>query len=147
MLDKEGDLAVRLWKLSEASFESGSPWTLGQFLEAVLSETSEFIYDERDEELVGYLLYQQTLDEIEIYTIAVKNEWKNEGVGTGLMTNLFQLAEEREVVKIFLEVRESNIAAREFYRSVGFEEIGRRNKYYHSPVEDGLLLMKELSKV
>ena len=50
----------------------------------------------------------------------------------------------RGVRTAFLEVRESNRAARALYASRGFTEIGRRQAYYRRPVEDALVLRRVL---
>jgi len=56
------------------------------------------------------------------------------------------IAELREaaVRTIYLEVRESNLAARTLYEANGFESVGRRRGYYRSPVEDALVLRREI---
>jgi ribosomal-protein-alanine N-acetyltransferase len=41
---------------------------------------------------------------------------------------------------VHLEVRSSNAPALAFYAALGFEEVGRRPRYYADPVEDALLL-------
>ena len=46
---------------------------------------------------------------------------------------------------IYLEVRESNEAASQFYLKNGFEEYGRRAKYYKDPIEDAVLMFKDIS--
>ena len=48
------------------------------------------------------------------------------------------------VESVFLEVRESNHAARTLYASRAFQGIGRRRGYYRVPMEDALLLKREL---
>jgi ribosomal-protein-alanine N-acetyltransferase len=50
----------------------------------------------------------------------------------------------RGVRTAFLEVRESNLAARALYGSRGFTEIGRRHRYYRRPVEDALVMRRIL---
>jgi ribosomal-protein-alanine N-acetyltransferase len=40
----------------------------------------------------------------------------------------------------FLEVRESNVAALNFYKNLGFVEIGRRENYYHTPLEAAIVM-------
>ena len=45
---------------------------------------------------------------------------------------------------MFLEVRESNIAARKLYEKAGFEPTGRRKSYYTDPLEDALLYRRSL---
>jgi ribosomal-protein-alanine N-acetyltransferase len=45
---------------------------------------------------------------------------------------------------VFLEVRESNAAARTLYENAGFEQTGRRRSYYTSPLEDAILYRRTL---
>jgi ribosomal-protein-alanine N-acetyltransferase len=40
----------------------------------------------------------------------------------------------------FLEVRESNAAARRLYESLGFEQVGERPAYYENPAETGIVM-------
>ena len=47
-------------------------------------------------------------------------------------------------MNLYLEVRESNDAARRLYASRGFEEVGRRRKYYRRPVEDAIVLRRAM---
>jgi ribosomal-protein-alanine N-acetyltransferase len=51
---------------------------------------------------------------------------------------------DRNVQSIFLEVRESNAVAIAMYEQFGFIKISTRKKYYDSPVEDGLVMQKQL---
>ena len=45
---------------------------------------------------------------------------------------------------MYLEVRESNQAARAVYAARGFEQVGRRKRYYRDPIEDALVLRATL---
>jgi len=56
-----------------------------------------------------------------------------------------QKAAARGIAAVFLEVRDSNQRARELYASRGFEEVGRRRRYYRRPVEDAIVLRRTLS--
>jgi [ribosomal protein S18]-alanine N-acetyltransferase len=53
-------------------------------------------------------------------------------------------ARDHHVNAVYLDVRDSNSRARQFYRSHGFEEIGKRRRFYQSPEEDGILLICRL---
>jgi ribosomal-protein-alanine N-acetyltransferase len=44
------------------------------------------------------------------------------------------------VATVFLEVRESNSAARRLYGALGFAQVGRRRNYYRRPTEDAVVL-------
>lgn len=89
--------------------------------------------------VVGYVAIQYVLDEAEISNIAVSPEIRGGGVGRALLSKAVSFLAEKGVHKIFLEVRESNIAARSLYASFGFESIGRRPKYYSNPDEDAII--------
>lgn len=92
---------------------------------------------------VGYVGAYTVCRETDILTVAVAPAARRSGVGRQLMAALFAaLAQESDAV--FLEVRESNAAARALYASLGFAEIGVRRGYYKLPTEDAVLYKKEL---
>ena len=67
------------------------------------------------------------------------------GIGTLLFHEFRRRYQEIGVDTIYLEVRESNEAAYQFYLKNGFEEYGRRAKYYKDPIEDAILMFCEIS--
>ncbi len=68
-----------------------------------------------------------------------------EGLATKLLTALLDRARETNSERVFLEVRESNQAARAFYARLGFEQSGQRKLYYANPPEDAALYRLILS--
>jgi ribosomal protein S18 acetylase RimI-like enzyme len=79
--------------------------------------------------VVGFLVARATaLDEREILNIAVERSSRRAGIGRILMETV--LTEARGIVW-FLEVRESNAAATNLYKTLGFLPTGRRENYYH----------------
>jgi ribosomal-protein-alanine acetyltransferase len=78
--------------------------------------------------------------EWEIENIAVTGSAQRSGLGTRLLGEFLNLVRERGGRAIFLEVRESNLAARALYRKLAFVETGRRKNYYENPPEDALIL-------
>jgi ribosomal-protein-alanine N-acetyltransferase len=84
-------------------------------------------------------------DEGEIADLAVAPWARRRGVG-GLLLDL-AAADARDVGvrTLYLEVRESNAAAIALYESRGFGTIGRRRQYYRHPMEDALVLRRDLS--
>jgi len=78
--------------------------------------------------------------EIEIYNLAVKSEFQGFSIGSGLLSKILDEALTTERLKIFLEVRQSNAKALEFYRKHGFQVIGERRNFYRNPSEDAVLL-------
>jgi ribosomal-protein-alanine acetyltransferase len=91
-------------------------------------------------QLGGHQLGQQIGDEWDIENIAVTSAAQRGGLGSQLLTEFLKLVHERGGRAIFLEVRESNLAARALYRKWTFLETGRRKEYYENPPEDALIL-------
>jgi len=78
-------------------------------------------------------------DEWEIENVVVAAGVRRRGLGTRLLSELIHLACADHARALFLEVRESNIAARNLYKNAGFRETGRRPCYYSDPTEDAIL--------
>jgi ribosomal-protein-alanine N-acetyltransferase len=78
-------------------------------------------------------------DEWEIENIAIAGTARRRGLGTRLLGELLDMARARGAAAIFLEVRESNQAARALYEKWAFLESGRRPIYYKNPPEDAIL--------
>ncbi len=68
-------------------------------------------------------------------TIAVAPAARGRGLGRGLMHALITEARRRGIAELFLEVRADNPIARALYRSLGFEEIGVRPRYYRRGID------------
>ena len=92
--------------------------------------------------VLGYVVAWFVVDEAEIANLAVSDEARRSGIGARLLDFAVAAADQRQCRVVFLEVRESNAAARALYASRGFEVAGRRSKYYRKPVEDALVLRR-----
>lgn len=96
--------------------------------------------------LAGYLIVYCSPGEGEIVRIATSASMRRQGVAGRLLLELENVCEEKGIEKLFLEVRESNVTAIEFYKSHGFTEDGLRKNFYEKPVEDAVLMSRELGK-
>ena len=107
-----------------------------------LSQTLVAANDYRPEapELRGYLNFWLIIDEAEIHRIAVKDEYRRSGVAGVLLHEMFTVLQERGIVSVHLEVRESNHGAIKLYEKFGFMIKGRRQRYYQETGEDALIL-------
>lgn len=94
--------------------------------------------------VLGFLVARQLAPEWELENIVVLPGARRRGVGKRLLEALFEEARKTHSPSLFLEVRESNLAARSLYRSLGFRETGRRKSYYTSPLEDAVLCARRL---
>jgi [ribosomal protein S18]-alanine N-acetyltransferase len=95
---------------------------------------------EEDGEVVGFIVGRLISDECEIENVAVQGIARRRGLGTRLLGEFFDLVRSRGGREIWLEVRESNLAARGLYEKWAFVETGRRKAYYQAPQEDALIL-------
>lgn len=122
------------------------PWSKRIFLEEMTSENRSYFVLELGEKVIGYAGLSVILDEAHITTLAIHPKYRRKGFGEMLLKCLIFKARESGVNLITLEVRESNIAARNLYKKLGFKEVGKRLKYYLYPLEDAVimaLLLKE----
>jgi ribosomal-protein-alanine N-acetyltransferase len=90
--------------------------------------------------VAGYIIAWFVADEGEIANVAVAPPFRGRGVGAALLDEAIAAGRARGVEAVYLDVRESNEAARRLYASRGFVEIGRRRGYYRRPEEDALVL-------
>lgn len=98
------------------------------------------VAEESSGRVVGFSVAALVLDEAELETIAVSPDRQRQGIARAMLQELCRRLAERGANKVILEVRESNVAAQNFYRSGGFEVIGHRPGYYIDPKEDAILM-------
>ena len=92
----------------------------------------------------GYLLAYTAADEAEIARIAVVKELQRQGVARVLLSELESVCGSEGLKKILLDVRCGNSAARALYEAAGFKEDGIRQRFYENPVEDAILMSRQL---
>ena len=122
----------------------GDPWPATSFHE-LLAHPFSWMATATDESggIVGYCIMLRAADEAEIANIATAPGARRRGIGARLLDDAITAGESAGVVAMFLEVRESNTAARALYVSRGFATVGRRRGYYRHPVEDALVLRRD----
>jgi ribosomal-protein-alanine acetyltransferase len=94
--------------------------------------------------VLGFLVARHLAPEWELENIVVASSAWRQGHANRLLSALLAAASETNSASLFLEVRESNAAARTLYEKAGFEQTGRRKSYYTSPVEDAILYRRTL---
>jgi ribosomal-protein-alanine N-acetyltransferase len=92
----------------------------------------------------AFLIAQHLAPEWELENIVVAPATRRKGLGKRLLDVLLTVANATHSSSVFLEVRESNAAARTLYENAGFEQTGRRRSYYTSPLEDAILYRRTL---
>ena len=95
-------------------------------------------------ETKGFLVAHHVAAEWELENIVVSAKSRQKGIGGHLLEALFSRARETNSEELFLEVRESNTAARSFYERHGFQQVGSRKSYYNAPSEDAILYRRKV---
>lgn len=97
-----------------------------------------------EDNVVGYCGLNHVLDEGQIINIAVHPDYRRRGIGDMLMNQMIEYAESNDIKVLTLEVRESNLSARKMYEKYGFYDVGIRPRYYQDPLEDAVLMNKDI---
>ena len=95
---------------------------------------------QEDSAVVGFVVGRGAAGEWEIENIAVTGAARRRGLGSRLLGEFLHHVRSSGAAEVFLEVRESNRAARKLYEKWAFIEAGRRKSYYQDPQEDALVL-------
>jgi ribosomal-protein-alanine N-acetyltransferase len=121
------------------------PWTVGIFRDCLRAEYPAWVLY-NDACIVGYFLMSVAAGEAHVLNICVAPEMQGQGYGRRLLHDLLKMARGRNVARVFLEVRPSNANAIALYHDEGFNEIGRRPRYYPAADgrEDALVMAMEL---
>ncbi|QUR66493.1 ribosomal protein S18-alanine N-acetyltransferase [Mycobacterium spongiae] len=136
--------AERCAELEAVSFEGDDPWPAMAFERELASAGNHYVGARSAGTLIGYAgiarLGRQPPYEYEVHTICVDAAYHGRGIGRRLLNELLDFANGGVV---FLEVRTDNAAAIALYRSVGFEQIGLRRRYYRVSGADAFTMRRD----
>ena len=109
------------------------------YLNTLIKGDNSFIYIYLiDDKVCGYLIILDSIDVYEILAIATVEEYRNKGIAQELLAKI-------RIKNIFLEVRESNQTAINFYKKNKFKEISIRKNYYSKPTENAIIMKLEVN--
>ncbi len=132
-----GDLAGVV-AIEQDSFSD--PWSPASFTALFNVPAVFFAVLAQDAEIVGFAVLYVAADQAELANLAIRREARGRGHGSRLLAEVFRVARERGASEMWLEVRASNESALQLYRHFGFDEAGRRQRYYDDPVEDAVVM-------
>jgi ribosomal-protein-alanine N-acetyltransferase len=118
-----------------AAIQAASPqaarWPVAEYLQY------EFTVAIAEGAVAGFLVWRRLAEgECEVLNLVVAPRFRRSGIARKLLEPLLHVP----VNQVFLEVRESNQAARIFYKSMGFQEVGIRKEYYQAPLEAAIVM-------
>lgn len=93
--------------------------------------------------VAGYIGSQTVLGWADMMNLCVAPDYRRRGIGEKLTAELEHQLKENDVTCLSLEVRVSNAPAIALYEKLGFQQVGKRPRYYEKPREDALILRKE----
>lgn len=125
----------------ERQASSAAHWSAEQY-QTVFSANAPsrvLLILEEDGNIQGFITGRGLDKELEIENVVVAESARRRHLGSHLLQEFLALARSRGTEKVFLEVRESNLAARRWYEKSAFSECGRRRFYYREPQEDAIV--------
>jgi ribosomal-protein-alanine N-acetyltransferase len=126
----------------EKQAATAAHWTTQQYETALLGEAPArvvLIVEEQETGLQGFIVGKSLQQEWEIENMVIAARVQRLGLGSRLLGEFLDLARGRGAQAVFLEVRESNVAARRLYEKCSFVESRRRKVYYREPDEDAIV--------
>ena len=142
-------------KMKEAHIEAvaeleklcfSDPWSVNSIASELVNPLSDWLVAVENGLVVGYVGSQSVLDGADMMNIAVHPDFRKQGIGYGLVTELIRQLREKNVISLSLEVRVSNESAIGLYRKMGFAVVGKRPGYYRNPREDAYIMRKEFAE-
>ena len=120
-------------------------WTQASYREWMNSPGAVAFVSEIDGRATGFIIGRQVADEAEVLNVAVSPLARRKGQGGALLKAALDEFRARGASRVYLEVRESNLAARAFYAKHGFSQAGKRLNYYRKPEEAAIVMEMKLA--
>ena len=131
------DYIEQIFNLEKEIFKSSA--FSKSYLNTLIKGDNSFIYVYLiDDKVCGYLMILDSIDVYEILAIATIEKYRNKGIAQELLDKI-------KTKDIFLEVRESNKVAINFYKKNNFKEISIRKNYYSEPTENAIIMKLEVN--
>jgi len=124
-----------------------NPWHLSSFEGEIENYDISFPYvvvHPETGKLIGYIIFWQIDEEVQISNFAVHPDFRRMGVGSSVLRRVLGIIKRRGAKVVILEVRESNNSAHFLYKKFGFKKAGIRKNYYSRPVEDAVVMAKKV---
>jgi len=118
------------------------PWSYQSFELEMTNPLAIYIVAMCGAEIVGFAGMHHVVDEGHITNIAVREQWRKQGIGDALVRGLCDIAVAKGIDGMVLEVRMGNAAAQRLYGRHGFVFAGIRKNYYVDTKEDAIVMWK-----
>lgn len=119
-------------------------WSFDTLKDELLSDNSKYIVAKLDNIIIGFAGIKLIFDEAELMNIVVKKDFRNKGIASMLLAEIFSICSKCNINNINLEVNENNLLAISLYQKFGFNKVGYRKNYYNATF-GAILMSKKLS--
>ncbi len=136
---QENDLDA-VCRLEEETFSM--PWKRQDFADMIDQDHLLYIVAIFDNIIVGGCGLREIAGEGEITNVAVSKDYREQGIGFQMVSELLERGTKMGITAFTLEVRKSNTAAIHVYEKLGFQIEGIRKNFYEQPTEDALIMWK-----
>jgi ribosomal-protein-alanine N-acetyltransferase len=123
-----------------------APWTEDHFRTELTKPYSQFLVltdDETDIIVAGYLVCWVMFDECQVLNVATSLSYRGLGFAKQMIHKVVSTAVKKEIKKVVLEVRKSNVAAIQLYQRLNFN-ITHVRKAFYSDGEDAYQMILNL---
>ena len=107
-----------------------NPWSVKAITEVLEKPHYRVLVSHSASAVKGLCLFTLVADECNLLYITVDSQYRQQGIGRQLLNALITQCQQQSISRVFLEVRESNLAAIALYTSAGFINNGMRKNYY-----------------
>ena len=118
------------------------PWSEKSFHDEMQNKLAVYFVAKDNGKCIGYAGFWNVSGEGDITNVAVLPEYRKNGIGSMLISEMIKTAIILKLELLTLEVRKSNIAAQGLYKKYGFDIIGERKRYYSDNGEDAWIMTK-----
>ena len=124
--------------IENESFEF--PWSEEDFIRCLRQRNGVGMVAEYDEQVVGFVIYELHRKRLHVLNFAVDEDCRRQGVGRQMVDKLATKLSPQRRTRVLLEVRETNLEAQLFFKSLGFRAVSVLRNYYDDSPEDAYLM-------
>ena len=125
-------------EIEKSSFEF--PWSEEDFIRCLRQRNCIGMVAEYDERVVGFMIYELHKNQLHVLNFAVRPDVRRRGVGEQMVNKLVGKLSQQRRNRVVLEIRETNLAAQMFFRSLDFRAVSVLRDYYDDTVEDAYVM-------
>jgi ribosomal-protein-alanine N-acetyltransferase len=116
------------------------PWSEDDFIRCLRQRNCIGMVAEREDEVVGFMIYELHKNRLHILNFAVADSHKRCGIGQSMVSKLVGKLSNDRRNRIMLEVRETNLEAQLFFKQLGFRAVSVLHDFYEDSTEDAYLM-------